>query len=131
MLVSTGYSCDCLQEHPVLDNKHPGYSCDCLQENILDSFIDYILLNRSPCGVNGFCANKHPGYSCDCLQGYEFDGTTCIDTNECLDNACQNGVCINKEGSFQCQCFEGYKHDEYGICIDINECMEVNYTMFG
>ena len=81
---------------------------------------------KPQCGTHGYCVNEQPGYKCDCFQGYEFDGTTCVDKNECLENMCQNGVCINKEGSFQCKCFEGYAQDSYGICIDIDECLEDN-----
>ena len=48
--------------------------------------------------MNGDCLNESPGYKCNCHRGYEFDGTTCIDTNECLDQVCDNGVCINTKG---------------------------------
>ena len=53
--------------------------------------------------------NETPGYKCICHRGYEFDGTTCVDTNECIDQVCENGVCINTEGSYQCQCHPGYR----------------------
>ena len=76
--------------------------------------------------MNGNCLNETPGYKCNCHRGYEFDGTTCIDTNECLDQVCDNGVCINTKGSYQCQCHPGYQVISDGSCQDINECLGEN-----
>ena len=85
-------------------------------------------------------------------KGCEFDGTTCIDAkeyldqevinvnaildtntsdgtyhdaNECLDGSVCNdiGTCINLGGGFDCGYPSGYKSDpEQGGCVDINEC---------
>ena len=74
--------------------------------------------------MNGNCLNETPGYKCNCHRGYEFDGTTCIDANECLDQVCDNGVCINTKGSYQCQCHPGYQVISDGSCQDINECLQ-------
>ena len=69
--------------------------------------------------------NESPGYKCEChREGYEFDGTTCIDANECLDQVCDNGVCINTKGSYQCQCHPGYQLVSDGTCHDVNECLD-------
>ena len=69
--------------------------------------------------------NESPGYSCICESGFEFDGTTCTDKNECMEqNVCENGVCINLDGSYECKCHPGYKITMEGSCIDIDECLE-------
>ena len=81
--------------------------------------------NDDPCGIHGTCINQVPGYQCECNVGYEFDGTTCEDKNECLYQACENGVCINTDGSYQCQCHDGYSITSDGICQDTDECQTV------
>ena len=80
-----------------------------------------------PCGAHGTCINQVPGYNCECNVGYEFDGTTCVDKNECMYQACGNGVCINTDGSYQCQCHEGYSITSDGTCQDTDECQNVSY----
>ena len=96
-------------------------------DTLTNECVDDNECDKNPCGDNGYCVNEQPGYRCDCFKGYEFDATTCIDKNECLENSCANGICINTDGNYQCKCYEGYELDVYGMnCVDINECVEEN-----
>ena len=60
--------------------------------------------------------NQVPGYNCECNVGYEYDGTTCVDKNECMYQACGNGDCTNTDGRYQCKCHEGYSITSDGTC---------------
>ena len=49
-----------------------------------------------------------------CKPGYEGDGTTCTDKDECklgTDNCGANAECINTAGSFSCKCNAGSTGD--------------------
>ncbi|MCG8424826.1 MAG: hypothetical protein MJE77_43615 [Proteobacteria bacterium] len=69
--------------------------------------------NAGVCGA-GQCRDQGKGYVCDCQSGYEFDGTTCTDIDECAGNEhdCDiNATCRNIEGAFECACTGGYVGD--------------------
>lgn len=36
-----------------------------------------------PCGENGSCVNENATYRCNCNPGFQFDGYTCYDIDEC------------------------------------------------
>ena len=72
--------------------------------------------------------NREPGYDCQCVDGYEFNGDTCVDVDECLeDYTCSSGAtCVNVAGSFECRCPPGFELNSYDECIDVDECLEVS-----
>ncbi len=55
------------------------------------------------CGDNATCGAT----GCECLPGFEGDGTTCTDIDECDDDPCAGGECINFPGTYQCECPPG------------------------
>ncbi|MEZ4266442.1 MAG: clostripain-related cysteine peptidase [Myxococcota bacterium] len=67
------------------------------------------------CGANAACATAADGTaSCACDAGYEGDGTTCTDIDECTTDAhdCDaNAACANSAGAFTCACNDGYTGD--------------------
>ena len=74
------------------------------------------------CDANASCQNSPAGsHSCTCNAGYEGDGNTCIDINECLtDNGGCAHICTDTDGSFECSCRAGYAlNDDNAGCSTI------------
>lgn len=72
--------------------------------------------NANICGV-GTCVATQSHYACDCPPGFDFDGTTCVDVDECETdaNACDiMAECINTMGSYECECLDGLQSSESG-----------------
>ena len=66
---------------------------------------------------------------CACKDGYEGNGITCTDINECAgENDCDDrvdrGICNNTVGSYLCSCADGFIITSSNICEDINECLD-------
>ena len=50
------------------------------------------------------------GFECECNAGYNGDGMTCDDDNECNDNPChETASCQNTLGSYTCGCPSGFE----------------------
>ncbi|KAL5254986.1 hypothetical protein ACHWQZ_G014437 [Mnemiopsis leidyi] len=73
------------------------------------------------CGEGQCIEVNETDFKCVCNNGYHFDGTTCIDVDECVGLPCGNGECINMPGSYRCECLAGYELID-GRCADIDEC---------
>ncbi|XP_064644022.1 uncharacterized protein LOC135497923 isoform X2 [Lineus longissimus] len=72
----------------------------------------------------GRCTELILGYSCKCKAGYNGDGITCRDIDECagMNNCHQTlATCLNTPGSFECKCNLGYTGDGR-TCTDYDEC---------
>ncbi|KAI8491799.1 regulation of mast cell degranulation [Branchiostoma belcheri] len=70
------------------------------------------------------CVPEGFNFSCRCNHGYEGDGKSCVDINECdiEQGLCAGvGTCVNEDGGFSCVCPTGYK-PQGSTCVDINEC---------
>ena len=82
------------------------------------------ICNEDTCG-QGSCEVEGTSYRCICDEGYETDGRSCSDVDECKRDSslCPRGQCVNTEGSFYCHCEGGYRNED-GVCVDINECEE-------
>lgn len=71
-------------------------------------------LSCEDCAPNATCEDGGEDISCVCDDGYEGDGVTCEDVNECAEDngGCdENAICINRPGSRECDCMEGYLGD--------------------
>ncbi|XP_066928778.1 cartilage oligomeric matrix protein-like [Clytia hemisphaerica] len=131
-------------------NKEPGHKCSpCpagykevlrhekgyTKQECVD--VDECSLNRDECPDGAECINGVGSYECRCKEGYESDGETCVDINECLENPCsEHAKCINRSPGFQCtKCRFGYEGEQIKglgrefarnnkqVCKDKNECM--------
>jgi len=69
--------------------------------------------------ISIYLINIYTTYRCgDCPPGYTGDGKTCIDVDECLDDARCGHRCINSPGSYVCACFQGHELNENGATCD-------------
>ena len=86
---------------------------------------DACLLGASGCGSNASCT---PGDTvvptCACEAGFDGDGATCADLDECsaeVSPCAKPGFCENTAGSYVCVCPDGLASAPDG-CTDIDEC---------
>ncbi|XP_052589432.1 nidogen-2 [Peromyscus californicus insignis] len=75
-------------------------------------------------------------YTCECTPGFQGDGRSCVDVNECatgFHHCGPNSVCVNTQGSYRCGCRSGYEFaDDQHTCILIappsNPCLDGSHT---
>ena len=66
--------------------------------------------------------------ACVCKAGFEGDGSTCADVDECLlgvDDCPDDAICTNTDGGFECACEPGFEGDG-ATCTDVDECGDAN-----
>merc|ERR1712072_135409 len=76
------------------------------------------------CHANAVCTNTIGSYKCSCKAGYQGNGLSCTDVNECSKGrgGCSH-TCVNTIGGFRCTCPSGYTlSGNKRTCSDINEC---------
>ncbi|KAM9996594.1 hypothetical protein ACTFIZ_001538 [Dictyostelium cf. discoideum] len=137
-----GFSCDDINECETGDNKCVGeftscqntvgsYLCACPSNGFsnngtycqdIDECLDG---NNGGCQQN--CRNSIGSFECSCDPGYNLNGFSCDDINECetQDNKCfgEFTSCKNTVGSYLCVCpsIEGFLNNGT-YCEDIDEC---------
>jgi hypothetical protein len=82
------------------------------------------------CDENATCYNTEEGPVCVCDDGYEGDGFSCTDIDECAlgtDTCDVHATCTNTPGSYTCTCDSGYSGDGHA-CTDVNECSTGTHT---
>ena len=101
------YSCNCLDGY-----YGPGETC--ARGNCKDSV----------CPENQECISRH-SIGCQCKIGFKSVNDSCIDIDECLDeaNICdKNAECSNEKGKYTCSCKQGFvgsgHYCEKGRCDD-------------
>ncbi|XP_064384592.1 deleted in malignant brain tumors 1 protein-like isoform X4 [Halichondria panicea] len=123
-------------------NVRDGYECSCktgyrlLPDNVTCEAIDACLsMELNNCSSNAKCnsTSTAPGtFECTCFKGYEGNGVSCENINECEDQffCGNNAMCFDTEGSYCCMCAVGFYpiSVECGnttlICDDIDECAQ-------
>lgn len=77
------------------------------------------------CDPNATCGGVGDAVKCSCLSGFEGDGKTCTDIDECKDPAqsgcAANADCVNRPGGYLCKCKDGFLGDGK-TCAAVNEC---------
>ena len=67
--------------------------------------------SANSCSSNAVCSNTVGSYTCSCNSGFNGNGYTCTDSNECTlgtHNCNSNADCSNTIGSFTCSCKQGF-----------------------
>ena len=67
--------------------------------------------NNGGCAAHATCDDTTGVAVCTCQSGYDGDGMTCTDIDECMagtDNCDAHALCMNTVGSFTCTCGPGY-----------------------
>ncbi|XXX73182.1 FG-GAP-like repeat-containing protein [Sorangium sp. So ce134] len=78
-------------------------------------------LGTDNCGANATCTDTPGSFTCACNAGYEGDGVTCTDIDECAQSPCQNGgTCTDGIDSYSCACLPGFTGADCETNID--EC---------
>ncbi|XP_076020776.1 nidogen-1 isoform X1 [Genypterus blacodes] len=80
---------------------------------------------RHGCDTNAVCrAGQETQFTCECASGFNGDGRTCYDIDECRETPQTCGlhaICNNQPGTFRCECLDGYQFASDGqTCIEVD-----------
>ena len=101
----------------------PGQICDVF-DNVCRVDPSADPCGADPCGAEGACVREGQGYRCECSAGYEDDGVTCVEIDECgvgEDPCGVGGTCVDGVNGYTCTCAAGYE-DDGTTCAEIDEC---------
>uniref|UniRef100_A0A8C9XBN3 Nidogen 1 n=1 Tax=Sander lucioperca TaxID=283035 RepID=A0A8C9XBN3_SANLU len=79
---------------------------------------------RHGCDTNAVCRpGQETQFTCQCAAGFNGDGRTCYDIDECGENPriCgSHAICNNQPGTFRCECEDGYQFGNDGqTCVEV------------
>ncbi|KAM9803801.1 nidogen-1 [Neosynchiropus ocellatus] len=92
---------------------------------------------RHGCDTNAVCrAGEGTAFTCQCASGFNGDGRTCYDIDECAESPRICGsyaICNNQPGTFRCECEDGYQFGSDGqtcVAVDrpVDACEEGTHT---
>jgi len=108
------------------DEGADAYTCEC-QEGFTDFNCDFDVnecyLKTHNCHVDARCVNIPGGFFCRCLSGWEGDGLTCTDLDDCDPDPCDptHGTCEDQgPNKYHCNCEPGWTGMHCGY--DQDEC---------
>jgi hypothetical protein len=82
---------------------------------------DECAAGTSNCNENATCTNTVDSFTCACNAGYEGDGVTCSNVDECAASPCLNGgTCTDGINAYTCECAPGFTGTDCATNID--EC---------
>ena len=58
--------------------------------------IDECDLSLNDCDPNADCFDLEGSFKCECIIGWQGDGVSCYDVNECYHNVYLNHTCIGE-----------------------------------
>ncbi|KAK7080014.1 Signal peptide, CUB [Halocaridina rubra] len=84
---------------------------------------------RHRCDTHAVCKSFKKFHRCSCRDGWEGNGRTCTDVDECrLRNGGCVHICTNSPGNYTCSCHPGFESHplDHHNCQDIDECATDN-----
>lgn len=87
-------------------------------------------VDNGGCSPYARCIDGFPQPDCYCATGWEGDGITCTNVDECargMDVCDEHATCEDVPGTYACHCLPGYEGNGYS-CLDINECLQMPWV---
>jgi hypothetical protein len=81
------------------------------------------------CDSNALCTNTVWDYTCACDAGYEWDGNSCSNIDECatgVDLCDDSWVCSDTDGGYDCSCSVWYYNFAWSLTQNVNTCLEID-----
>ncbi|KAK0417494.1 hypothetical protein QR680_013044 [Steinernema hermaphroditum] len=116
---------DCGRNHVCLVDGRGAIDCDTckpgftMKHGVCSDVNECESKELSGCHKDALCTNLMGGHVCKCQPGYQGDGYSCIDVDECTHNPCHpQATCINVPGAFLCRCPSGWAGDGLAECLN-------------
>ncbi|MFY0579341.1 FG-GAP-like repeat-containing protein [Cystobacter fuscus] len=100
-----------LTSPPLSSRRGPASSCGTCAD------VNECAAGTDNCNENATCTNTVGSFTCACNAGYEGDGVTCTNIDECAASPCLNGgTCTDGINSYTCACAPTYEGTNCQAC---------------